>query len=61
VSLVSGDNHNYNEFTIDKIFPDLLQQNNEELTSATGLVLTLDTSTLPHNFLFDRETDSDDE
>jgi len=61
-SLVSGEHQNLNEFTIDKIFPDLLRQNNEELTSIAGLVLSIDTSELPHQFLFDRdELDSDDE
>jgi len=50
-SLVYGANAANNEFTIDAIFPDLLTHNMEELKSATGVVTTLDTSTLHTNYL----------
>lgn len=54
-SLVFGNNASSNEFTIDAIFPDIINQNLEELKSISGLVITLDTSTLPQNYLLGNE------
>ena len=50
-SLIYGNNISSNEFTIDIIFPDLDIQNQEELKSSNGLIITLDTTTLPENYL----------
>lgn len=52
------------DFTISSIFPDLLNQNMEELKSTTGLVCTIDTSALEQNFLvgrYDSEEEIDEE
>jgi len=60
--LTLATNRNFNEFTIDKIFPDILKQNPEELASQTGLVLTLDTSFLHQDFFIEkRDSESDEE
>lgn len=50
-SLMYGNNYSSNEFTIDAIIPDLLTQNNEELRSPSGVVLTIDTTNVQQNFL----------
>jgi len=53
--LTLATNRNFNEFTIDKIFPDLLKQNPEELASHTGLVLSLDTTFLQQDFFVEKK------
>lgn len=50
-SLVYGNNASSNEFTFDSIFPDMMSQNLEELKSPSGLIITLDTTTLQQNYL----------
>jgi hypothetical protein len=63
-SLVYGSNASSNEFTIDSIFPDIINQNIEELKSPSGLIVTLDTTTLQQNYLVgnqQNDKDSQDE
>jgi hypothetical protein len=50
-SLVYGNNASTNEFTIDSIFPDIINQNLDELKSPSGLIVTLDTTMLQQNYL----------
>ena len=45
-SLVFGATAASNEFTIDSVFPELLTHSVEELKSTTGVLTTLDTSSL---------------
>jgi len=52
---------NLSDLTIDSIFPNLQNYHQEELKSATGLVCTIDTTSLPENFLFTRTEESEDE
>jgi hypothetical protein len=54
-NLVYGNNASSNEFTIDSILPDIINQNHEELKSGNGIVTTLDTSTLQQNYLVGNE------
>ena len=51
-SLAYGNSSNTNEFNIDDIIPDLLNpDNNEELRSPSGIIVTLDTTQIQQNFL----------
>ena len=50
-SLIYGNDASSNEFTIDTILPELNSQNLDELKNPTGLIMTLDTTGLPHNYL----------
>lgn len=51
-SLVYGNSSNTNEFTIEAIIPELLNiDTTEELRGPSGIVVTLDTTQLQHNFL----------
>ena len=58
-SLTYGNNPNSNEFTIDTILTDLFTQNEEELKSPSGLILTLDTTNLRQNYLIGSDQDDD--
>ena len=50
-SLVSGGNLSNNQFTIEAIIPDLVNQTIEDLKSPSGVILTIDTTNLQQNFL----------
>ena len=50
-SLVYGNNANSNELNIYSILPELNSKNLEELKSPNGLIMTLDTTALPQNYL----------
>ena len=60
-SLTSGTHRNFDEFTIDLIFPDLLQRNKADLKLEPGLDITIDTSSLPQNFLIGRDDIKDND
>mmetsp|Transcript_28675 Transcript_28675/g.25657 ORF Transcript_28675/g.25657 Transcript_28675/m.25657 type:complete len:287 (-) Transcript_28675:781-1641(-) len=40
-----------NEFTIDSIFPNLLQFDDAELSTSVGVITTIDTTSIPQNFV----------
>lgn len=63
-SLVYGGANANNEFTIEVIFPELLNIPDDELRSSAGAITILDTSSLQQNYLVDhgdsQESDADD-
>lgn len=50
-SLVYGSQSATNEFSIDAIMPEILQHNSEDLKAQSGVITTLDTSSLQQNYL----------
>ena len=60
-SLTYGNNTNNNEFTIDAIFPDFFDKNEEDLKSLNGRVLTLDTTNLRQNYLIGSNQNDEEE
>ena len=50
--LVYGYSSNTNDFSLDAISPEIMApENQDELRSANGIIVTLDTSTIPQNYL----------
>lgn len=61
-SLVYGNSANTNEFSIDSIAPEICDpKNQDELRSAQGLIVTIDTTFIQQNFLLDEEVSEEDE
>lgn len=53
--LTLGENIDFSEFTIDKIFPEILIQNKQELKGG-GLIMKIDTTSLAQEFLIGRDS-----
>lgn len=54
-SLVYGNSKENNELSMEEIFPDLSAQSMEELRSFTGVLITLDTTKLPQEYMLHDE------
>jgi PAS domain S-box-containing protein len=55
-NLVRTSSYGTNDFTIDAVFPELLQLNLDDLKGAGGVVTTINTSTLKENFMIEHES-----
>lgn len=60
-TLVYGNVKENQPMTIDEIFPDLTAQSLEELKSTSGVIVTLDTTKIPQDYMVGRNKNNNDE
>jgi len=58
-NLVRTSSYGTNDFTIDAVFPELLQLNLDDLKAPGGVVTSINTSTLKENFMIEHESSND--
>ena len=60
-SLIRTSSMGTNDFTIDAIFPEILQCNIDDLKSSSGVMTMINTSTLKENYMIEHENSNEEE